>query len=98
MKRYIGALVSAAALSGTLCLIGTGTAQAISGNFSCGAVLYNATAKTIFSATCTGGPLTATSGWATDVSKNITYRCTTLKVRPFTDFFSFVDGKGCNPV
>ena len=98
MKRYFGALVSVVALSGTLCLIGTGTAQATSGNFSCGAVLYNATAKTIFAGSCTGGPATATTGWATDLSKHITYRCTTLSVRPFTDVFYFVGGNGCNPV
>src|SRR4051794_21955834 len=62
MNRSLGALASVLVLSGALCLATTGTAQAISGNFSCGLTTYNPATGAVGPAFCGGGPVNATSG------------------------------------
>src|SRR5262245_60061333 len=61
MNRYLGALVSAVALSGALCLVGAGTAQAATGHFTCGVVSYNAATGAVDGPLCSGGPANATT-------------------------------------
>jgi hypothetical protein len=94
MKRFLGAL-SAVSLSGALCLTATGTAQAVSGDFTCGLTSYNPSTGTVTTTICWGGPANATSGTITDNTTNARYRCATLLVQPFGSFFYLVDGLRC---
>lgn len=85
-------------LTGALCLTATGSAQAISGSFTCGLTSYNPANGTVTTTPCWGGPGNATSGTITDDTTQARYECGRLDVTPFGSFLYQVRGYQCTPV
>ena len=97
MNLSLRALASTVVLTGGLCLTATGTAQAISGSFTCPIVSYNPVG-TVHGSVCTGGPGNATSGTVTNSNTQARHRCDRLDVDPFGSFFYQVRGTQCTPI
>jgi hypothetical protein len=97
MSLSLRALASTVVLSGALCLTATGTAQAVSGSFTCPLTGYNPVNGSVSTSICQGGPADATSGTITNSTTQARYRCARLYVTQFGSFFYGVSGLQCTP-
>jgi hypothetical protein len=97
MSISLRALAGTVVLTGALSLTTTGTAHAISGSFTCGIASFNAVTGLVTGPLCTGGPVTATSGFITSTSAIAPghYRCDRLSATPMGSFFVSVNGSAC---
>jgi hypothetical protein len=97
MSLSLRALASTALLTGALCMTATGTAQAISGSFTCPYTSYNPATGSVTTTLCQGGPASATSGTITNTGTGARYQCDYLHATAVGSFFYMLTASQCTP-